>query len=191
MSGPKKKNKSITSEMAAKIIIETKNNFPEELKTKALLEEVLAKYLCPIFTDRVTVEKDIIPHSHPVLTIKAFKSGYSDDKFSLILLEDFLHEQFHWFFELNKNKEACEKYLASHYEAIDEPRSSGEHLAVIWNVQNYLKIILNDSVKMDFIYGLPKRVYPKTEKFVADNFEQLRQDLEKFGMAYKGEDLRE
>jgi hypothetical protein len=71
--------------------IDTKNSDPRELEVKAILEEVLKKYPCPILTDEVLIEKGSIPHSHPILTLN---TRHTDP---LLITKTFVHEQFHWF----------------------------------------------------------------------------------------------
>lgn len=57
-------------------------------RMKTLLERHdLSKWY---FTDTMVVEDDVIPHSHPVLTISTRKQSNDD------LLSVFLHEQIHW-----------------------------------------------------------------------------------------------
>lgn len=170
-----------------KISIKTKNNLPEEIKTKELLEELLAKYPCPIFTDRVIVEKGARCYSGEIIILN------TNFKNLLVLLEAFVHEQFHGYFDLSEARKLCVEHLKSKYNDLgdcgtdnDHPDAFWEHLAVIWNVRNFLsnRLAKKDN---DFINGLVKHNFCLTEKFVADNFEQLRQDLEKFNMAYKRE----
>jgi len=75
------------------LIIKSKGNLSEELAIKERLETLLAKYdLEPyIFTKSVNIEKGVIPHSHPVLTLNA------DFETDTQLLATFLHEQMHWY----------------------------------------------------------------------------------------------
>ena len=51
-----------------------------------------------IFTDTVLVEDNVIPHSHPVLTLSTRRMSNDD------LLSTFIHEQIHWHCEA-KDKE--------------------------------------------------------------------------------------
>ena len=54
---------------------------------KMLQEYDLSKW---IFTDTVIVEDNVIPHSHPVLTLSTRKATNDD------ILSTFIHEQIHW-----------------------------------------------------------------------------------------------
>jgi hypothetical protein len=71
--------------------INTKTSETRELEVKIILEEILKTYPCPIFTDRVLIEKGSIPHSHPILTLNTRNLD------PLLIAETFVHEQFHWF----------------------------------------------------------------------------------------------
>lgn len=179
-----------------KIIIETKNNLSEEIRVKEILEKALAKYPYPVFTDRVIIEREVIPHSHPVLTIGVWPwiNRFSD--LTPIIFEIFIHEQFHWFLVKLDREGRWEKglaYLKEHYQPLGDNYRPKEHnkdwifwaeLATCFNTMNYLRQVLGKD-DYDSIYNRCKnRPYPKTEKFIEENFEKLRADLEKYGLAY-------
>ena len=67
-----------------------------EVKTKALLAQLLAKYDLSdyFFTDQVVVTYDTNPRSHPVITLH---TRYHDAPDRLLAL--FIHEQLHWYLE--------------------------------------------------------------------------------------------
>ncbi|OEK00898.1 hypothetical protein BFP97_04955 [Roseivirga sp. 4D4] len=75
------------------IIIKSKGNLAEEIAIKERLEKLLIKYdLEPyIFTKSINIEKGVIPHSHPVLTLS------TDFETDTQLIATFLHEQMHWY----------------------------------------------------------------------------------------------
>lgn len=179
------------------IKIQTKNNLPEEIYVKNLLNTILQKYDCPIFTEKVIIDKNAISHSHPVLTIgtKWFMTGkktnYSEinSEFPFLsVLETFIHEQFHWFVAEHSQWDQCFGFLRKKYRdlgdcAKDNKISFWIHLIVLWNVRNYLNKILDKS-QINLIYN-NWRPYPLTEKFVEENFTQLHDDLDRHDMIYK------
>jgi hypothetical protein len=65
-----------------------------ERETREQLQRLLGTYdLQPWqFTDRVVIDEQAIPHSHPVLTLH---TRHLDD--DVLLLSTYLHEQLHWF----------------------------------------------------------------------------------------------
>lgn len=67
---------------------------PASLATIAQLERIASDYDLSkwIFTREVVIDRNSIPHSHPVLTLHT-RHLDSDD----LLLATFLHEQLHWF----------------------------------------------------------------------------------------------
>ena len=66
----------------------------ETLATKRLLESFFEKYdLSPyLFTKTVKIKPNVIPHSHPMLTLNTFWNKSPNH-----LLSTFLHEQIHWY----------------------------------------------------------------------------------------------
>lgn len=89
------------------VTITLKYGDESERQTQARLERLLRTYdVRPwIFTDRIVIEKDVIPHSHPVLTLSTQKEENDD-----LLLSTFVHEQLHWFME--SRPENVEKAVA-------------------------------------------------------------------------------
>lgn len=79
--------------------IAAKHAAPAEEATRRQLERLLDQYdLSPWrFTDAVEVEADVIPHSHPVLTLST--RHVNDD---LLLLSTYVHEQSHWYFQVHR-----------------------------------------------------------------------------------------
>lgn len=86
---------------AERISISSKHSSEAELETVALLKKLIGKYDVNeyIFTNKVLVESGVIPHSHPVLTINTRHNKNIDR-----LLLCFLHEQIHWFAEINESR---------------------------------------------------------------------------------------
>jgi len=83
----------------AKFEITLKNNTPAEAKTKAQLERLAMTYDLHkwIFTQKIEIDENATPHSHPVLTLSA--RHVKDDE---LLLSTFVHEQTHWHFVNNE-----------------------------------------------------------------------------------------
>jgi hypothetical protein len=85
-----------------KIEISLKHNSQAEAQTKERLQNLLQQFALSkwTFTRRILIEDDVIPHSHPVLTLNTKEDGD-------VLLATFVHEQIHWF--LSDNYERTEK----------------------------------------------------------------------------------
>ena len=79
-----------------KIEISSKNRDSKELDGKSQMERIIKNYEKEIknwiFTNKINIDKNVIPFSHPVLTLNC---NYLDN--DLKQLATFLHEQFHWF----------------------------------------------------------------------------------------------
>jgi hypothetical protein len=84
--------------------ITLKNNAADEAQTRTQLQRLLTQYDLSkyIFTREIVIDRQAIPHSHPVLTLSA--RHLKDDE---LLLSTFVHEQFHWF--LSQREEQTEK----------------------------------------------------------------------------------
>ena len=67
-----------------------------EAGTKVQLQRLIEQYDVSkwLFTKKVLIDREAIPHSHPVLTLHT--RHFKDDE---LLLSTFVHEQIHWFFE--------------------------------------------------------------------------------------------
>ena len=71
------------------------NDDAGEVQTRSQLQKLLAQYDLSrfIFTKEIIIDRDSIPHSHPVLTLHT--RHRKDDE---LFLSTFVHEQIHWFF---------------------------------------------------------------------------------------------
>jgi hypothetical protein len=74
--------------------ISLKHNAADENQTRSQLQRLLGQYDLSryIFTREIVIDREAIPHSHPVLTLST--RHLKDDD---LLLSTFVHEQFHWF----------------------------------------------------------------------------------------------
>ena len=77
------------------------DNDASEVQTKSQLQKLLAQYDLSrfIFTKEIIINRDSIPHSHPVLTLHT--RHLKDDD---LLLSTFVHEQIHWFFTQHQDQ---------------------------------------------------------------------------------------
>lgn len=74
-----------------------------------------------IRTRRIRIEEGVIPHSHPVLTLHTRHLGEDD-----ALLATFLHEEFHWMEEAQKeNREAAIAEFRKIYPRVPSGNSEG------------------------------------------------------------------
>jgi hypothetical protein len=96
---------------SGKVEIRLKNNDAREQQTKLQLERLLATYDVSkwMFTRTILIESgfNVIPHSHPVLTLST--RHLKDDE---LLLSTFVHEQLHWFLvQRDKDTESALKEI--------------------------------------------------------------------------------
>ena len=79
--------------MVADINVTLGSGCPEEVRVRDALDRIRLRYDLTAFerTRDVRIERGVIPHSHPVLTLSD-RYGDEDDR----LLATYLHEQLHW-----------------------------------------------------------------------------------------------
>ena len=118
--------------------ISLKNNDQREQQTKQQLQRLLAAYDVSnwIFTRKIVIENNVIPHSHPVLTLST--RHLKDDE---LLISTFVHEQLHWYLVQNpKETDAAYKELRSMFpkvpagfpEGARDEESTYKHLLVCY-----------------------------------------------------------
>ncbi|HET9227811.1 MAG TPA: hypothetical protein VFR31_14145 [Thermoanaerobaculia bacterium] len=126
------------------IEIELKQGSPEEVRTRDQLQRLLREHDAErwIFTRKIVIDgtPNLIPHSHPVLTLNT--EYLKDDD---LLLSTFVHEQLHWYLEENPEsvKQAMEELRKLYPDAPSGPpwgardlESTYRHLIVCyWEVR--------------------------------------------------------
>lgn len=86
--------------------ISTKNGSKWEKSVAERVQDLLNEYDLSkwIFTNKVIVEDNVIPHSHPILTLNTKNQSNKE------LLSTFIHEQLHWY--VDENTESEKKAIA-------------------------------------------------------------------------------
>lgn len=79
--------------------ITTKSGSPRETETKAQVERLIKQHNLSkwYFTKKIVIEDNVIPHSHPVLTLST--RHLKDDE---LAVSTFVHEQLHWWVLANE-----------------------------------------------------------------------------------------
>ena len=160
--------------------IYSKNNDGDENEVVDIVRTLCLKYDLPAFTREIVVEKGVLSHSHPVLTIN---TRYKDERSILATL---IHEQFHWYAQSLLKYDECIAYLKTKYQDDSEHNKSGtypdsywEHIIVCFNTRVFLRIlvVLED---LNWIYEQGQS-YPTLEKMLVGRWGEVESDLEKFG----------
>lgn len=91
----------------AAVEFSTKSNSEMERRVKEQMESLVKRYDLSkwYFTSKVAIEDNVIPHSHPVLTLST-RHVRDDD----LAISTFVHEQLHWW--VTSNEAAMEKAIA-------------------------------------------------------------------------------
>jgi len=163
--------------------IYSKNNDIDEIEVAEIIKEICQKYDLPLFTKEIVIEKGVVPHSHPILTLNTRVK----DKRSL--LATLVHEQFHWYAQNHPKYNECVSYLKSKYEDDGEHNKSGtypnsywEHIIVCFNTRNYLKSFLS-SEDLEWIYE-QWQPYPALENLIVQRYKEVQVDLERFNTIF-------
>jgi hypothetical protein len=132
--------------------ITLKHNDQREQQTEQQLRRILSAYDISnwIFTRKITIESgfNVIPHSHPVLTLST--RHLKDDE---LLLSTFVHEQLHWYLgEKPKETEEAYKELRSVFpkapvgfpEGGNDEESTYKHILVCYLEYQAIKGLLGE-----------------------------------------------
>jgi hypothetical protein len=122
--------------------ITLKHSDQREIQTRDQLQRLMTAYDLSkwIFTRKIVIDSDrnVIPHSHPVLTLSVRR--LKDDE---LLLSTFVHEQLHWFLtQRRETTEAVMKELRQLYPKIPVGAPEGardEESGYLHLIVNYLE----------------------------------------------------
>lgn len=118
--------------------------------TKKQLQRLLRQYDVSkwLITKKVVIDRDAIPHSHPVLTLST--RHLKDDE---LLISTFVHEQFHWFFEerneqtkkaVTELRTVFPKVPVGYPEGAENEESSYIHLLVCFSEYQAVKELFGE-----------------------------------------------
>jgi hypothetical protein len=189
LAAPFVASSSNTTGRADVVTFDTKSGADDEVRLKQIAEQVVTtKYDLArwAYTDRIVIESDAIPHSHPVLTLGT--------KFTVRSLAGFvstyLHEQLHWFVSDHPGTLDALADLRELYPevpdrdgggATDEP-STYLHLIVNWLELAALRVAAPDEVD-EVVEGLlASPVYPWIYREVVENGGAIEPILRRHGL---------
>lgn len=118
--------------------------------TKKQLQRLINQYDVSkwLFTKKISIDRDVIPTSHPVLTLST--RHLKDDE---LLISTFVHEQFHWFFtERNEQtkkaiaelKTIFPKVPVGYPEGANDEESSYWHLLICYSEYQAAKTLFGE-----------------------------------------------
>lgn len=133
--------------------------------TKQNLHHLVQVYdLTPLlFTRNIQIQSQVIPTSHPVLTLNTRNAEHPKK-----LLSSFLHEQFHWWGGMNQeNFKLAVKELKKIYPTAPATKGSGPdstfvHLIICYLERQALAFYLGDKEAKEIITAIMKKdkIYP-------------------------------
>jgi hypothetical protein len=146
----------------------------KEILTKKQLQRLTGQYDVSkwLFTKKILIDRDVIPHSHPVLTLST--RYLKDDE---LLLSAFLHEETHWFFE--EREEQTKKAIAElktifpkvpvgYPEGAQDENSTYLHLLVCYSEYQADKELLGELKAQQIIEFWSKDHYTWVYKQILD-----------------------
>jgi hypothetical protein len=167
----------------------TKNDTAPETAAMKRLERIVTQYdISPyVFTNKIVVESQVIPHSHPILTLNSFP--YTDDN---IVLETFIHEQLHWFFESRQEdvdgavEELKQKYPNAPWGppvgCVDQT-STYEHLLLCWLSNQAMHRLVGTDAAAKVLYYLQNHHYIWVNQEIERSPDYLKGLVEEHGLA--------
>ncbi len=173
----------------ASLQVETANAAPDEVAVAAQLDRLASEYDLSrwVRSPRVVIEKQVIPHSDPVVTLNTLYEGDDDG-----LLAAFLHEQGHRFFSEHRPAAiAAATQLSARYpDAPGRPEDGGARSQ--GSTWMHLLICLYESDALHDVLGaeraeavLARRpVYRWVYARVAEDEAEIRAVLAEHGLAY-------
>ncbi|HXH73413.1 MAG TPA: hypothetical protein VNJ08_00500 [Bacteriovoracaceae bacterium] len=142
-----------------------------------------------LYTKEIRIESYVTPRSHPVLTLNT-SAANSPDK----ILATFLHEQFHWWVLLHREKtqkavdELREKFptIPGSDEIIDD-RTTYLHLAICWLEYKAIKKYLGEERAAKVIEDAIKveKIYPRIYSLMMKRSKDIELILKKYSLIPK------
>ncbi len=164
-----------------KLEITLKNNSQSEMATKEELQRLLKQYDTSkwTFTRKVVIEDNVIPHSHPVLTVSTREVGED-------LLSAYVHEQIHWFLSDNRDhtfktieefKGIYQKVPVGGPDGARNEFSTYLHLIVNYLEYEAMKELIGEAKARELLAA--KRYYRWIYKTVLDDGPRIREIVER------------
>ncbi|MGZ5280616.1 MAG: hypothetical protein ACXWC9_11760 [Pseudobdellovibrionaceae bacterium] len=162
-----------------------------EKTAKALIEDFAKKYdlLNYYFTGKIHIQSFVIPHSHPVLTLNTRTIKEPDRYLAL-----FIHEQIHWFFDLNGRAEKTKVFIEKMKKQFPKVPSQQEggakddestylHLGVcFYELEQLSKLIGKEKAEQTF---KTDEIYSWVRKQVLDKHDIIQSALTETGLSWQ------
>ncbi len=176
---------------ASNLEISLQNGSEPEKKAKSLLEDFAKKYDLSkyFFTTKVHIQSFVIPHSHPVLTLNTRTINEPDRYLAL-----FIHEQIHWFFDLNGRAEKTKTFIEKmkwKFPKVPSQEEGGArddestylHLGVCFHeLEQLSKLIGNEKAEQVF---KTDKIYSWVRQQVLANKDYIRDVLRETGLQWQ------
>ena len=173
------------------VVITAFSQTPDELEIKSQLEALLKKYdLEPyLYTKKVRIKEETIPHSHPVLTLSTDFQGKE-----VYLLSTFLHEQMHWYsLAKDYNQEALGAALVKMYPKVPIalPEGGGSemgtylHLLVCYLEYHTLARVIGETAALEHMEFMATQHYTWVYKTLLKDMDQLGALFKKHNLLFE------
>lgn len=172
------------------VTISTHLNTTAEKEIKFRLEALLNKHALEpyLYTKDIKIQADIIPHSHPTLTLN---TDFASDTH---LLSTFLHEQMHWY-SLSKDydQEAMGKSIYALYPVVPSalPVGAGStqstylHILICYLEYHTLSQVLGKEAAKEHMQYMSKQYYTWVYETIVKDQAQLEAIFRKYGLLFE------
>jgi hypothetical protein len=172
------------------VTINTHSTTTAEKEIKSRLEALLNKHALEpyLYTKDIKIQADIIPHSHPTLTLN---TDFASDTH---LLSTFLHEQMHWY-SLSKDydEEAMGREIFQLYPEVpaDLPVGAGStqstylHILICYLEYHTLSRVLGKEAAREHMEYMSQQYYTWVYETILKDEAQLEAIFRKYGLLFE------
>lgn len=161
--------------------IELATGTEEERSTRREIKKLAGEHHLDgwLFTRRIRIDADAVPHSHPVLTIHARHRSQPER-----LLSTFVHEQIHWLFSVHEKatglvirdlRRIYANVPVGYPDGAKTLESSYLHLLVILFEFDSMRHLLGDDRAREVMRFWSEDHYRQLYKIVLEDHERIRQ----------------
>jgi hypothetical protein len=128
--------------------ITTHSGTDREVRAKEQIERLLKEHKVDryIFTKKIIIQQDVVPHSHPVLTLST-RHIFDDE----LALSTFVHEQIHWWLEGKKETDAAIEELKKLYPEV--PKEKPDSAKSEYSTYLHLIVCFLEGSALRSVYG--------------------------------------
>lgn len=171
-----------------KPVITTVHSSETEERTKAILLGLLERHDLSKwqFTETVQIEDGVIPHSHPILTLRSEVRAWAEN----YLLAMYVHEQLHWYLMAKRGARAAVEEIRQLYPSVPVGGTEGArdeystrlHLVLCYLEYQALVALLGPEEAYRVFNPDNRKVYKFIHREVLNNAEAIAEIVRRHGL---------